>query len=134
MMFFIFLLMLSSQTTKEMIARSCATIVTHPFHGKCNTHTLFDYQLNHFNSVNSLFSHFSHKHFYSSDHTQMHGPVHWKRSQIQVSPVFPSCVLSYCLCIVLLIYLSFCCLISYSGVFDSIITIYREEGILGFFA
>ena len=23
----------SSQTTREMIARSCATIVTHPFHG-----------------------------------------------------------------------------------------------------
>lgn len=59
-MFLIFHLVLSSQTTKEMIARSCATIVTHPFHGKCNKYAFLDYDLNHFNTFNS---NFSHKHF-----------------------------------------------------------------------
>uniref|UniRef100_A0A3Q3AKM5 Mitochondrial carrier homolog 2 n=1 Tax=Kryptolebias marmoratus TaxID=37003 RepID=A0A3Q3AKM5_KRYMA len=58
------------QTTKEMIARSCATIVTHPFH------------------------------------------VITLRCMVQFIGRETK----------------------YSGVFDSIITVYREEGILGFFA
>uniref|UniRef100_A0A3B1IF36 Mitochondrial carrier homolog 2 n=1 Tax=Astyanax mexicanus TaxID=7994 RepID=A0A3B1IF36_ASTMX len=58
------------QTTKEMIARSCATIVTHPFH------------------------------------------VITLRCMVQFIGREAK----------------------YSGVFDSIITVYREEGILGFFA
>uniref|UniRef100_A0A672QYX2 Mitochondrial carrier homolog 2-like n=1 Tax=Sinocyclocheilus grahami TaxID=75366 RepID=A0A672QYX2_SINGR len=62
--------LLSSQTTKEMIARSCATIVTHPFH------------------------------------------VITLRCMVQFIGREAK----------------------YSGVFDSIVTIYREEGILGFFA
>uniref|UniRef100_A0A672YC46 Mitochondrial carrier homolog 2 n=1 Tax=Sphaeramia orbicularis TaxID=375764 RepID=A0A672YC46_9TELE len=59
-----------SQTTKEMIARSCATIVTHPFH------------------------------------------VITLRCMVQFIGRETK----------------------YSGVFDSIVTVYREEGILGFFA
>uniref|UniRef100_A0A8D3E513 Mitochondrial carrier homolog 2 n=1 Tax=Scophthalmus maximus TaxID=52904 RepID=A0A8D3E513_SCOMX len=59
-----------NETTKEMIARSCATIVTHPFH------------------------------------------VITLRCMVQFIGRE----------------------IKYSGVFDSIITVYREEGILGFFA
>uniref|UniRef100_A0A9J8AKZ3 Mitochondrial carrier homolog 2 n=1 Tax=Cyprinus carpio carpio TaxID=630221 RepID=A0A9J8AKZ3_CYPCA len=62
--------LLSFQTTKEMIARSCATIVTHPFH------------------------------------------VITLRCMVQFIGREAK----------------------YSGVFDSIVTIYREEGILGFFA
>uniref|UniRef100_A0A4W6EP07 Mitochondrial carrier homolog 2 n=1 Tax=Lates calcarifer TaxID=8187 RepID=A0A4W6EP07_LATCA len=66
----VFCLFLSPQTTKEMIARSCATIVTHPFH------------------------------------------VITLRCMVQFIGRETK----------------------YSGVFDSIITVYREEGILGFFA
>ncbi|KAG9333469.1 hypothetical protein JZ751_011538 [Albula glossodonta] len=62
-----------NETTKEMIARCCATVVTHPFHGN-NT----------------------------------------------VAPPSPLSLSSLLLCP--------------CGVFDSICTIYREEGILGFFA
>ncbi|KAA8592010.1 hypothetical protein FQN60_017384 [Etheostoma spectabile] len=58
------------QTTKEMIARSCATLVTHPFH------------------------------------------VITLRCMVQFIGRETK----------------------HSGVFDSIVTIYREEGILGFFA
>lgn len=70
--FLIVFLMLFSQTTKEMIARSCATIVTHPFHGKCNKYTFLDYDCINI-AVNSTFFFL----FHSSDHTQMHGSVHW---------------------------------------------------------
>uniref|UniRef100_A0AAY4D8M0 Mitochondrial carrier homolog 2 n=1 Tax=Denticeps clupeoides TaxID=299321 RepID=A0AAY4D8M0_9TELE len=62
--------LLSPQTTREMVARSCATIVTHPFH------------------------------------------VITLRCMVQ----FIGRETKYC------------------GVFDSVVTIYKEEGILGFFA
>uniref|UniRef100_A0A8C2WC22 Mitochondrial carrier homolog 2 n=1 Tax=Cyclopterus lumpus TaxID=8103 RepID=A0A8C2WC22_CYCLU len=68
--FFFFCLFSLPQTTKEMIARSCATIVTHPFH------------------------------------------VITLRCMVQFIGRETK----------------------YSGVFDSIVTVYREEGVLGFFA
>lgn len=130
------------QTSREMVARSAATLITHPFHGKyprtaassCCSSPRTARVLGAVVSPPPCSVPLSPADPASpgsarSDHPAMHGAVHRQGDQVQVQGVGTAVG---------------CCVPAWrdlsplpprpSGTLSAFATIYREEGILGFFA